>query len=125
MRLFYDIDPSDSGGGGSLTPTIANLPTTAVKPIAAPAPTTVGPLPINKSAPATPNPRLIPQPNYADQASRNKYLQTWQQQYGPLEGRGDTVLKTNEIPRTGTDTMKNISTTMGKKYGIDPALLYS
>lgn len=121
MRKFYAISPDPSGGDIP----IANLPT-SVGPITAPAPTTVAPLPINKSVlPATLNPRLIPQPNYADQASRNKYLQTWQQQYGPLEGRGDTVLKVNEVPRTGTDTMKNISTAMGKKYGIDPALLYS
>jgi hypothetical protein len=125
MRFFYDIDPSDSGGGGSLTPTIANLPTTAVKPIAAPPPTTVGPLPINKSALATPNPRLIPTPNYADPNSRNQYLQSWQKQYGPLEGRGDTVLKVNEVPRGASDTIKNLATKSGKQYGIDPALLYS
>jgi hypothetical protein len=122
MRKFYAISPDPSGGGE--TP-IANLPTSVGVINAPPPPTSVAPLPINKSALATPNPRLIPTPNYADPNSRNQYLQSWQKQYGPLEGRGDTVLKTNEIPRTGTDTIKNISTTMGKKYGIDPALLYS
>jgi hypothetical protein len=123
MRFYYDIDPSE--GGGTLTPTIANLPTTAVAPIAAPAPTTVAPLPINKSALAAPNPRLIPAPNYADPASRNQYLQNWQKQYGPLEGRGDTVLKVNETPRAASDTAKNLATKSAKPYGIDPALLYS
>lgn len=68
---------------------------------------------------------IIPQPNYKDQKSRNEYLQKWQKKYGNLEGRGDIVLKVNEIPRGGSDTAKNLTTKFGKKYGIDPALLYS
>src|ERR1700677_1247184 len=67
----------------------------------------------------------IPLPDYTNQASRNKLLQNWQKQYGDLQGRGDTVLRVNDIPRTGTDTMKNLTTKVGNQYGIDPALLYS
>lgn len=74
---------------------------------------------------ATRDKSLIPLPDYNDQGSRNKFLQNWQKQYGNLEGRGDTVLKTNEIPRGGSDTIKNIATKAASKYGIDPALLYS
>jgi len=121
MRKFYAILPDSGGGETSVMP----IPNTAVSPISAPAPNMVAPLPINKSALPTPNPRLIPTPNYADPAARNQYLQNWQKLYGPLEGRGDTVLKVNEIPRAGSDTAKNLSTKAAKQYGIDPALLYS
>lgn len=68
---------------------------------------------------------LIPQPNYNDTTSRANYLKAWAKKYGDLEGRGDTVLKLNEVPRGGSDTMKNISTKAAKQYGLDPALLYS
>ena len=68
---------------------------------------------------------LIPQPDYNDQKSRNEYLQRWEKKYGDLQGRGDTVLKLNEVPRGGSDTMKNISVKAAKEYGLDPALLYS
>ena len=68
---------------------------------------------------------LIPQPDYNDQKSRNEYLQKWEKKYGDLQGRGDTVLKLNEVPRGGSDTMKNISVKAAKEYGLDPALLYS
>ena len=67
----------------------------------------------------------IPLPNYNDTASRVNYLKNWSKKYGDLEGRGDTVLKVNEVPRGGSDTMKNISVKAAKEYGIDPALLYS
>jgi hypothetical protein len=67
----------------------------------------------------------IPKPDYNDQKSRNQYLKNWEKKYGDLEGRGDTVLKLNEVPRTGSDTMKNIAIKSAKQYGIDPALLYS
>src|ERR1700734_714529 len=77
----------------------------------------------NSKTPGSAN--VIPQPDYTDQSSRNKFLQSWQKQYGDLEGRGDTVLRVNDTPRGGSDTMKNISTKIGSQYGIDPALLYS
>lgn len=67
----------------------------------------------------------IPLPDYNDTISRNNYLKQWAKKYGDLEGSGDTVLKVNEIPRGGSDTMKNISIKAAKEYGIDPALLYS
>lgn len=67
----------------------------------------------------------IPLPNYSDTSSRQNYLKSWSKKYGDLEGRGDTVLKLNEVPRGGSDTMKNISVKTAKQYGIDPALLYS
>lgn len=67
----------------------------------------------------------IPLPNYNDTTSRANYLKQWAKKYGDLEGRGDTVLKVNEVPRGGSDTMKNISIKAAKDYGIDPSLLYS
>lgn len=67
----------------------------------------------------------IPLPNYNDTTSRGNYLKKWVKKYGDLEGRGDTVLKVNEVPRGGSDTAKNIATKAAKKYGLDPALLYS
>ena len=122
MRVLYDIYPNDPGtGGGGLTP--GADPATSLKPIGAPAPSGVNPLPINKSA--LPNPNLIPRLNYNDPASHVSFLANWQKLYGNLEGRGDTVLKVDQVPRGGSDTMKNLSTIMGKKYGVDPALLYS
>lgn len=68
---------------------------------------------------------VIPKPDYGDQKSRNQYLAKWAAKHGDLQGMGDTVLKYNEVPRGGSDTMKNISIKAGKKYGVDPALLYS
>lgn len=67
----------------------------------------------------------IPLPNYDDPKSRENYLHQWAKKYGNLEGRGDTVLKVNEIPRGGSSTAKNISIKAAKKFGLDPALLYS
>lgn len=67
----------------------------------------------------------IPLPNYNDTTSRGNYLKQWAKKYGDLEGKGDTVLKINEIPRGGSDTMKNISIKAAKDYGIDPSLLYA
>lgn len=42
-----------------------------------------------------------------------------------VQGRGDTVLNVNEIPRAGTTTAKNMSQRLGQKYGVDPSLLYT
>lgn len=84
--------------------------------------------PIKKEEPKggeTPKDDRIPLPNYNDTTSRINYLKQWSKKYGDLEGKGDTVLKVNEIPRGGSDTIKNISTKAAKQYGIDPALLYS
>lgn len=68
---------------------------------------------------------IIPAPDYNDPKSRLAYLQSWAKKYGDLQGRGDTVLKVNEIPRGASDTAKNIATKAAKEYGLDPALLYS
>lgn len=72
-----------------------------------------------------PKDNIIPYPDYNDSKSRMDYLKKWSVKHGDLEGRGDTVLKVNEVPRGGSDTMKNISIKAAKEYGIDPALLYS
>ena len=68
---------------------------------------------------------IIPYPDYNDPKSRSQYLANWAKKYGNLEGRGDTVLKVNEIPRGGSDTAKNLSVKTAKEFGLDPALLYS
>lgn len=68
---------------------------------------------------------MIPKPNYQDQKSRDKYLSQWQGKYGPLEGRGDHVLKVNEVPRGASESIKNVTTKAAKAYGLDPSLLYS
>lgn len=68
---------------------------------------------------------VIPKPNYDDQKSRNQYLSKWAAKHGDLEGRGDHVLKVNEIPRGGSSTIKNISTNAAKQYGLSPSLLYA
>lgn len=123
MKKYYDTD-IDSGGVGATPP--ANLPTIGAAPIVAVAPSTVRPIPINNAVIPTPrDPRLIPKLNYSDPASHVSFLNNWQKQYGNLEGRGDTVLKVDQVPRGASDTMKNISTKYGKQYGVDPALLYS
>lgn len=67
---------------------------------------------------------LIPRPDYKDQASRNNYLKQFAKQYGDLQGRGDTILKLNEVPRGGKSTEEQIATNAAKQYGIDPALLH-
>jgi hypothetical protein len=78
-----------------------------------------------------PNPSLnpmsgvIPRPNYDDPKSRMNYLGEWGKKYGDLQGRGDTILKINEVPRAGSDTAGNIATKVGNKFGIDPALLHA
>jgi hypothetical protein len=119
MRIYYDIDPNDVGGGA-----IAPLSRTA-NPITAAAPTTVKPIPLTVPTKPPVNPNLIPQPNYKDQASRSAYLKQWAAKYGDLEGRGDTIMKLNEVPRTGSDTTKNIMVKAASNYGLDPALLHA
>lgn len=90
---------------------------------AGPAPTTIN-APINKAPLAESNPNLIPRPDYNTQTSRNSFLQQWAKKYGDLQGRGDTILKLNEIPRGGKSTEENIAKDAAKKFGIDPALLH-
>lgn len=126
MRKYYAILPSEGGEAEELprtaaTPSLAPLPTMA-NPIVAPTPVAVPVLPVKSALIPT---NRIPLPDYNDPASRAKFLKNWAAQYGNLEGRGDTVLKVNDIPRTGTDTAKNISKKAADQYKIDPALLYS
>lgn len=126
MKLFYDIDLPDIGGG-AVSPTPAVAPISApLNPIVAPAPTKAPIIPITAPALVKPpvNPNLIPRPNWNDPASRSKFLTNVAGQYGNLEGRGDTIMKLNEIPRGGSDTMKNIAIKAASQYGIDPALLH-
>lgn len=67
---------------------------------------------------------LIQRPDYNIQSSRNNFLQQWAKKYGDLQGRGDTILKLNEVPRGGGSTEEVIATNAAKKFGIDPALLH-
>lgn len=90
---------------------------------AGPAPTTIG-APINRAPVTESNPNLIARPDYNNQASRNNFLQQWSKKYGDLQGRGDTILKLNEVPRGGRSTEEQIATDAAKKFGIDPALLH-
>lgn len=125
--VFYDLDLPDLGGGAAApSPAVTPIPL-GVSPISAVAPTTARPLPITVPVLAKPpiNPNLIPQPNYKDPASRTAYLKQWADKYGNLEGRGDTIMKLNEIPRAGSDTAKNIAIKAASPYGIDPALLHA
>jgi hypothetical protein len=155
MMKFYDIDlPDDEAGGGGgsnapaakpttgpgplvgnvaaklATPPAKTIPATVgttppVSAINAPDPTGVNPLPITapKIAPAGPN--IIPLPNYKDPQSRANYLQNWQKQYGALEGRGDHVLRMNEVPAHATHTAKDMAVSAAKPLGMDPALFYA
>lgn len=68
---------------------------------------------------------IIPYPDYGNQKSRDQYLVNWSKKYGNLEGRGDTVLKVNEVPRGATEPIKAVATKAAKEYGIDPSLLYA
>jgi hypothetical protein len=121
MKLFYDIDDPMSVGGG---------PTVVTPPSGGPG---GGP---TKLAPPTPNlptaggapvgPAMIPRPDYNDPKSRLIFAQNWTKQYGPLmQGRGDTPLRVNEKPDTGSDTSKNLAVKYFGKLGIDPALGYA
>jgi hypothetical protein len=72
------------------------------------------------------NPSAIPKPNYDDPQSRLNYAAAFTKKYGPLmQGRGDTPLRINETPDSGSDTAKNLAAKAASKYGLDPALLYS
>lgn len=73
----------------------------------------------------SPKEGIIPHPNYEDSKSRSNYLSQWAKKYGDLQGRGDTVLKVNEVPRGASGPIKEVATKAAKQYGIDPALLYS
>ena len=68
----------------------------------------------------------LPLPDYNNPDSRLNYAKGFTQKYGPLMAqRGDTPLRINEIPDTGTDTSKNLALKTAKGLGLDPALLYS
>lgn len=89
------------------------------------APTPVSP---TVTGPNEPIKGTIPKPDYNNPQSRLNYAHEIVKQYGPLmQGRGDTFLKVNEVPETGTDTEtpKQMTDTAASKLGIDPALLYA
>lgn len=68
----------------------------------------------------------IPLPNYDNPASRQTYAQHFTTKYGPLmQGRGDTPLRINETPDSGSAPVKELATKAASKLGLDPALLYS
>jgi hypothetical protein len=93
--------------------------------ITAPAPTTAPALPLPTSGAPPVSANIIPRPNYADPKSRSNYLANWQKQYGPLEGRGDHVLRVNEVPAHATHTAKDMATSAAKPLGLDPSLFYA
>lgn len=68
----------------------------------------------------------IPRPDYGNSVSRLRYAQKFREKYGDqVQGLGDTPINVNEVPRGGKMSSKSLSTKMGAKYDIDPALLYS
>jgi hypothetical protein len=72
------------------------------------------------------DPSSIPKPNYKDPQSRTKYAEAFTKKYGSLmQGRGDTPLRVNEKPDSGSDTAKVMATKVASRYGLDPALFYS
>lgn len=120
MKIFYDIDLPDATGGDGGGPTKPPPPKPVVTGTPVTKPTTTTPTP----APTTPP--LIQRPDYNDPKSRLTFAQNWTKQYGPLmQGRGDTPLRVNETPDTGSDTSKNMAVKYFGKMGIDPALGYA
>lgn len=91
-------------------------------------PEKANPLPISgptMSPTATPE-GATPLPDFSNAKSRLQYVGALLKKHGAfMQGRGDTPLNVNEVPRGAKDTAKNISTKIGGEYGIDPALLYS
>ena len=72
------------------------------------------------------NPSAIPKPNYDDPQSRLNYAAAFTKKYGTLmQGRGDTPLRINEVPDSGSAPVKDMATKVASKYALDPALLYS
>lgn len=68
----------------------------------------------------------IPLPNYDDPASRQTYAKHFSTKYGPLmQGRGDTPLRINETPDSGSASAKELAIKAAKPLGIDPTLLYT
>ena len=71
-------------------------------------------------------PSAIPKPNYDDPQSRLNYAAAFTKKYGTLmQGRGDTPLRINEVPDSGSAPVKDMATKVAGKYALDPALLYS
>lgn len=128
-KVKINIDrPIDSNQTGLPSP---SLPMTADVTPASPSPASkipvifgTRPSLLNNIAATTPI--GIPLPNLNDVKSREQYVTNFVKKYGNVfHGYGDLPLNVNQIPRGGSDTMKNISTKYAKQYGIDPALLYS
>lgn len=85
-------------------------------------PVTKGGKPLNTGS----NPSAIPKPNYDDPQSRLNYAAAFTKKYGPLmQGRGDTPLRINEVPDSGSAPIKEMAAKAASKYNLDPALLYS
>lgn len=120
---------SDVVGDTKVVPGLAPTASPSAE-ISAAAPSSTPALAINApsgtgaDAASTNRANVIPRPDYNDQASRNNFLKQWAKKYGDLQGRGDTILKLNEVPRGGHSTEEVIATNAAKKFGIDPALLH-
>jgi hypothetical protein len=79
-----------------------------------------------KPVPPKEEPKEIPKPDYDDPNSRLKYAEEFSKKYGPeMHGRGDTPLRVNETPDSGSASAKEMSTKAASKYGLDPATFYS
>lgn len=80
--------------------------------------------PIRSASPS--GSEIIPLPDFNSSKSRAQYAAGFVKKYGSaFQGYGDLPLNVNQVPRAGSDTMKNIATDAAKKYGIDPALLFT
>lgn len=68
----------------------------------------------------------IPLPDYKDPKSRAAYLAQFPAKYGSfVHGRGDSIVRINEVPVYGNISAKDAAIQAAKKQGLDPALLYS
>lgn len=83
--------------------------------------------PVDKGGKPIPPPDApLPTPNYDDPNSRLDYAKKFRAKYGDLmQGRGDTPLRLNEIPDSGSIPAKQMAINSASKYGLDPAVLYS
>lgn len=97
--------------------------TPPVEPAVAPAPTK------KKSASpaaAAASGGPVPLPDYNDPKSRAAYLAQFPAKYGAfVHGRGDSIVRINEVPVYGNISAKDAAVQAAKKQGLDPALLYS
>lgn len=68
----------------------------------------------------------IPLPDYNDPKSRAAYLAQFPAKYGSfVHGRGDSIVRLNEVPEGGNISAKDAAVSAAKKQGLDAPLLYA